>query len=157
MKYNFIVKEGATFAKKKAIVYGKFLMNLNSNIGEITPNDIVKASIPVSAPTHDYFEWDNTIAGDKYRLHQARELINHIQISVVSGRNEKIYPLFINVNNSEHKGYNYFATVLNDKESRDYILKQALQQIQTWKEKYKNYSEFEPIIKVINNFKIKQH
>ena len=42
----------------------------------------MKAAEPLNSPLHAYFEWDNTIAGTRYRLQQARELIRTVKFKL---------------------------------------------------------------------------
>jgi hypothetical protein len=43
--------------------------------GSITPEAVVAAARPKNSPLHQLFDWDNEVAGDKWRNHQARILI----------------------------------------------------------------------------------
>lgn len=54
----------------------------NGNV--ITPAAVVKASRPVDAPLHSRFEWDDEIAGDRYREVQAAQLIRFAFVSVTT-------------------------------------------------------------------------
>jgi hypothetical protein len=45
-----------------------------------------------SSPIHDHFNWDNTDAAHKYRLHQASELANAVR-TTVTGRLSLSSPL----------------------------------------------------------------
>jgi hypothetical protein len=40
-----------------------------------TPEGVVEAARAETSPLHGFFEWDDNIAGEKYRLGQARDLI----------------------------------------------------------------------------------
>lgn len=46
--------------------------------GKITPSDMVDASRPDDAPLHPEFEWDDSVAAERYRETQARAIIRHI-------------------------------------------------------------------------------
>jgi hypothetical protein len=48
--------------------------------GELSPAAVVKAAKPVNHPLHNQFEWDNTVAGHKYRLVQAAALIREQRV-----------------------------------------------------------------------------
>lgn len=50
------------------------------NNGQLTPDLVVKAAKPANAPLHNRFEWNDTIAGHKYRLRQAADLIREQRI-----------------------------------------------------------------------------
>jgi len=43
--------------------------------GKLRPRTVVDLSEDKNHPLHDYFDWDNELAGDKWRLAQARGLI----------------------------------------------------------------------------------
>jgi hypothetical protein len=74
-------------AKEKARVIEERLHRLATlNAGRLTPDAVVADANTASGPYHDHFEWDDSIAGHKYRLDQARELIRSVklEVSVVS-------------------------------------------------------------------------
>ena len=59
------------------------LVELYEDKGELTAKGVVdKARDPKSA-LHSQFEWDDSVAGEKYREVQAYKLINRYQIKVV--------------------------------------------------------------------------
>lgn len=53
--------------------------------GELTPKLLVDTARPDDHPLHDRFEWDNTVAGEKYREEQARGLIRTVRVVEVHG------------------------------------------------------------------------
>ncbi len=48
--------------------------------GELTPQLVVDESRPDNAPLHDRFEWDDSVAGEKYRCVQASSMIRAVRI-----------------------------------------------------------------------------
>lgn len=56
------------------------LQGIYQTRGELTPAAVVDEARPVDHPLHHRFEWDNTIAGEKYREHQAAKLIRSVKI-----------------------------------------------------------------------------
>lgn len=48
--------------------------------GEVKPEWLVKAARDEDHPAHNEFEWDDSIAGEQYRLGQAAALIRRIRI-----------------------------------------------------------------------------
>lgn len=64
----------------------------------LTPADVVEAARPVDAPLHDRFEWDDEIAGEAYRLEQARSLIRRVRIRIENEDDEPIsIPRFVSI------------------------------------------------------------
>ena len=50
--------------------------------GEVKPQELVDTARPTSSPIHDAFEWDDSIAGEKYRLIQADTWIRNVTIII---------------------------------------------------------------------------
>lgn len=52
----------------------------------VTAENLVDAATPVESPLHPYLEWDDQVAGNEWRHHQARQLIRAVSIMVVSSQ-----------------------------------------------------------------------
>lgn len=48
--------------------------------GRLTPRAVVEAARDPNSPMHACFEWDDSVAGDKWRIEQARRLIRTVRI-----------------------------------------------------------------------------
>lgn len=57
--------------------------------GELSPALVVDSATPEDHPLHVYFEWDNAVAGPKYRILQAEDLIRSIKVTYTDKRGEK--------------------------------------------------------------------
>lgn len=53
----------------------------DENGGILTPEIVLDAARPEDAPLHTYFEWDDSIAGERYRLRQAQGLIVKVKVT----------------------------------------------------------------------------
>jgi len=53
---------------------------------KLTATEVVNTAKDENNPLHSCFEWDDTVAGEKYREQQARQLIN--QFTVIIGEVE---------------------------------------------------------------------
>jgi hypothetical protein len=64
----------------------------------LTPADVVEAARPEGAPRHDRVEWDDEIAGEQYRISQARDLIRRVRIRIEDENDEPIsIPRFVSI------------------------------------------------------------
>ena len=92
-KRKYVAAPGAGYNSKDATLIGIELEKLGQSI---TPGAVVEVARPVSAPLHPFFEWDNAVAAEKYRLFQARNIVNHLQVVVVNsaGESENIKAYF---------------------------------------------------------------
>lgn len=88
---------------------GEELQRIESRHGLIDPHVVLDASRPDDAPLHDHFEWDDAVAGEKWRLEQSRALIRSVEI--IHETTEARVPAFVNV--SSVGGYVSAATVQN--------------------------------------------
>lgn len=48
--------------------------------GEVKPSTIIKKAAKKKHPLHEYFEWNDTVAGHQFRLQQARKMIRRATI-----------------------------------------------------------------------------
>lgn len=77
---EFRARPGAGFGNRRARVYGEELRRLaaESVDGALTPQLVVAAAVDPDSPLHERFTWDDDEAADKYRLVEARRLLNRI-------------------------------------------------------------------------------
>lgn len=61
------------------------LSKIHAEHGALTPRLVVEAASAPSHPLHDRFEWDDAVAGHKYRLVQAQQLIRSVRVTEISG------------------------------------------------------------------------
>jgi hypothetical protein len=122
----------------------------------LTASNVVKRAKDKKSPLHDFFEWDNKVASHNWRLAQARNLINEIQIIV----GEKKLFAFENVqiittDGTKERAYMSKEEILGSEELRNQMIKRAFDQINFWKSQYSVYSELKPIFVSIDKTKKK--
>jgi len=82
--------KGGIIGKMEYKITEKFTPEVIDEIIEIqkekglTAETILDEAKKKSSPLHNFFDWDNTTAGEKWRLQQARILINEVKIIVNS-------------------------------------------------------------------------
>jgi hypothetical protein len=62
--------------------------------GTLPPVDVVNSARSPKSPLHRYFEWNDAIAGEAYRLDQARMLIRSVRVSVIYEQTTLIVPRY---------------------------------------------------------------
>ena len=80
---------------------------IEANGGEITPHQVVEEARNPDHPLHKNFEWDNSIAAEKWRVQQARMMI-------------KVVVETITIKGEEHE-VNSFFSVVNENQERVYV------------------------------------
>lgn len=105
----------------------KALQEIERANGALTPQAVVDAARRRSHPLHDYFEWNNEVAGEKYRLEQARALIRSVRV-VIETRSAPIRTVYYVRDPRrppEEQGYVSLPVLRSDEElARDAILRE---------------------------------
>lgn len=158
MKNKYVATKGAQFSKKKAQVYGTVLEKIKERDNGIVPQVVVNEARDKTSPLHDYFDWDDTKAAEKYRVEQARNLISHLDV-VINYETGKTQKAFFNVSIPDNGGtkvvYVDVERALTDKDLRKQVLQNALEELVYWQKKYKEYSEFKGIVREITKVVVK--
>lgn len=134
---------GAQFNATDAQIIGRTLERL----GEFAPKDVVDAARPVSSPIHKFFEWNDSIAAEKFRLFQARNMVNHVQIVIrrPDGEEEPTKAFHsIRMMPDDDEGlieakYVSIRVVSSREDDRKQVIANALRELQGWKERYAQY------------------
>ncbi len=74
-EYRF--KPGSRFAVPAQLV-GDRLAALTAVNGHVTAPEVVEDARPADAQLHRLFEWDDSVAGEKFRIEQARHVIRSV-------------------------------------------------------------------------------
>jgi hypothetical protein len=109
----------------------------NKNGGLLQPETVVESARPASSPLHSRFEWDNTVAGQQYRIWQARQLIR-VSVEIIIPSMEKPTDVFVSLSTDREKesgGYRIMVDVLTDKQMRQQMLADALAELEIFREK----------------------
>lgn len=125
------------------------LQSLYDSYGSLTPKMVVEEARPTSHPLHTHFEWDDSIAGEKYREHQASELIRSVKIKYVRRDKEQTEDvrLFVSVRDPEG-GYAYHPVdvIAEDPLLSQIVLRDIEREWVQLRNKYGHIKEFFEIV-----------
>ena len=151
-----------TLLKRNFKKYTEELKRLEKKYsGMISPKDIVREASSERNPLHDWFDWEDNSAGEKWRIYQARQLMNQIKVKIMFEDGLKEYKKYLNVristdNNKTFKNfYVNTRTVINNEDMRTQILQKAVKEAEYWEKSYEDYKELEDIFKGIKKTKKK--
>jgi macrodomain Ter protein organizer (MatP/YcbG family) len=109
--------------------------------GVLNPRTVVQwARNHASSALHARFTWDNSIAAERYREWQARELITEVTV-IYPDKKER--PVFVSrvENRGPAGGYESLVDVMSDAEKRAAYLAQALDEYKRVGAKYSDLKE----------------
>lgn len=141
------------FSKVDANDVGKEFEKIEKKNGEVTKSAIVDAARNKNNVMHDLFEWDDAIAGEKYRLSQAGTIMAALIVEKEQNMNYG-GRAYVNIERSEEIGtkgrYVNYESAMSDDEMRSVILRNALKELVSFKEKYKELKELEKVFAAID-------
>jgi len=124
------------------------LRRIHKKFGELKAGHVVAESKPTLAVLHPCFEWNDAKAATEFRLHQARNIINIVQVTTTAetGRKSTV-PEFINVHapteeDSQARVYQPVEIAMNDPETRRGIMEACLNKLLMVRDNYRNLLEF---------------
>lgn len=152
---GFEFAEGARFqpgADQDPKAVGEHLELLRQQCkGELTPKDVVDDARNPNSPLHSFFEWDDGAAAEQYRLSQARGLIRAV-VAIYTQPDEPAVrtKMFVHIPEAGTPHYREASHALSRKATRDLVLQRAWRELQQWRQRYKDLTEFAGVIKVID-------
>lgn len=115
------------------------------SIGEtVKPSDVVELARDENTALHNLFTWDDSIAAEKYREHEAGCIIRNIVVVEKDDSDDNndgvITVRAIMSTNERTKEYTTVQRVITNKDSYSKLLAAALAELNAFKKKYKTLS-----------------
>mgnify|MGYP006972481729 FL=1 len=125
---------------------GEELDRIYRKNGQLSPQSVVEESRPITAPLHPCFEWDDTVAAEKYRQGQAQEIIRQIVVAPESGETQPAaVRAFINISHEYHP----IDVVVQRPDMAEVMMRDALAELKAFQNKYEALSSLQPVFKAI--------
>ena len=124
---KYKARSGFHFSDKDAQIIGERIEYLMKQSGNgVTPKDMVDDARDKSSPLHKFFEWDNTKAGEKWRLNQAGTLYRGVTEVIVHKGEKKEVRSFFNVENAESKKvYVTYEKVIKEPDCMEQLIRKV--------------------------------
>lgn len=139
--YHFGVKAGEAVEE---------INSISRKTGKIDAPTLLHHASSASSALHPFFEWDDKKAAHQHRLSQARLLLRSIVIVNEESDGEPIRA-FMAVAEEEDECKCYVPTmkVFSREEARAQIIRQALDELLGWTQRYKRYKELASKIAIV--------
>ena len=154
IKKVYRVKDFSPIPQGKAQKVGEYLERIAKADGKISPRKLVKMARSGDSPIHEFLEWDDKMAGESFRIMQARKIISHFEVELSFNGETTVEKAFFNLEFNEEKsenqnGYVDLETVVTTKEYQDQVVENALKELIAWKDRYKRYQALNAIFEAI--------
>lgn len=135
-------KSGAR-QKGNAQKVGQELARIERKQKRFVPGEVVDFARDESTALHECFEWDDTVAGELFRVEQAKSIIRHIV--VVPGEDDeaetKPRRLFVSIKDGKKDHYMDTEKAMSDEDLRRQVLTAAWKELLALYNKYKDLQE----------------
>ncbi len=119
---------------------------------ECTPQDLVKYARNENSELHKCFEWNDSIAGEKYRELQAQKVLTTLVITKDLGEDKKPVQYRLFVNTGDRSGnYKPLPVVIRKQDEYGRLLEMAKRELQAFKKKYSILAELENVFLEIDS------
>ena len=133
---------------------GKCYEEIQQSGDEVKPEQVLDKARDPNAELHKCFDWDDSSAAEKYRLQQARQVINHLIVIKRDEEDEEKEPIQFRVmmkNDRTHEsGYKQTIVMVKDEDEYQKLLAQAYSELHSFKQKYSCLSELAEILALID-------
>lgn len=120
-------------------------------LNEITPEGVVNLARNPGSCIHGDFEWDDAVAGEKYRIVQAQKMIRCLKV-VVKTSDKKKEPQTFRILQKTSKSHVFKTNsfFVSNKSEYERLLEQALRELKGFRERYKKLAELESVFEAID-------
>lgn len=119
----------------------KEFKKVESKFGSLTPENLLLHSKDETSLFHSLFEWDDDVAAVKWRLQQARTIINNIELVVVSDGEERKISAYEIIRSDDSSSYKRIDTFTADE--REQVKKRTVAELNSIRNKLSIYKEFD--------------
>lgn len=114
----------------------------------VSPEEVLNKARNEKSELHKCFEWNDGVAAEKYRLQQARMIIN---LLVIKTENKDDEPIRVFQISSEKNVYQPTRFFIQNPDEYQILLRRAKGELQAIRNRYKTLSELEAVFDAIDN------
>ena len=131
-------------------IYKADAQKVYEEIGDksVSPEEVLNKARNEKSELHKCFEWNDGIAAEKYRLQQARMIIN---LLVIKTENKDDEPIRVFQISSEKNVYQPTRFFIQNPDEYQILLRRAKGELQAIRNRYKTLSELEAVFDAIDN------
>lgn len=122
------------------------------SIGEsASPQQILEKARDSATELHKCFEWDDTVAAEKYRLQQARQIVCSLVYKKTEEEPKESPKIRVMQHIVSESGYKPVKVIIQNQDEYTQLLMQAKTELNSFKNRYERIVELEEVIRAIDN------
>ncbi len=136
---NYKLKASARIKGNRQQIVNRLALLHEKYKSRLTADVVVKDARAKKSPLHHEFNWDRDSAAHEWNLHQARNLLNHVEVILEECPDAGPVRMFVHVIDEAGGFYTSIHRVMSDPELREYTLRIAFQEFETLRRKYQSF------------------
>jgi hypothetical protein len=129
---KYSIKEGSKIPAKKAGVVGRALHAIRERRGKLTADVVVEEAKATKHPLHEFFDWNDRQAAQKYRLEQARHLMRSVYVIIEEVHSDPIRAVVAFEQDDDLCDYVPIVEALSNAQQRQQLLDDARDELKSW-------------------------
>lgn len=130
-------KEAGVVREHKGVIVDRELDRIYKQRGDLTTEIVLEEASSERSPLHQYFEWDDSEAARKYRLHQATALLMASKMVVVLNKENNGPPRVVGTVRrllcpSPGEGFKMRNEALNERDARQAVIERKYSALRSW-------------------------
>lgn len=150
MKTKMVYQWGGRSHGVDPQVVGETIEKIAGKGGSCSPVELVEVAHDDASPLHSLFTWEDEVAAGHWRVHEARNVINSLTVTIGNGDMQTVAPAFISVGHvkatqGEGVGYRPISVVLGNEYFAQEALDEALLKLESLEKRYASLKELSPV------------
>jgi len=146
---RYYATSGAGIREEDAQPIGEYI----EAIGVKDPKKILQhVKRDKTCPLNKYLDWNNKSAGEKWRLFQIRNIINHLEIKITYEGDTRPVKAFYSITENDDKQYVGLKDALDNVDWREQIVARGLGELRAWIVRYGVYEELRPVVRLLKPY-----
>lgn len=101
---------------------------------------------------HGAFEWDDSVAAEKYRISQASHIITNIRVNIIHDKKRNTKPIRAFVQKGKNQNYEPIEVFVKDTDKYHILLEKAYRELNDVKNRYADLTEIQDILRDIPEY-----
>ena len=114
----------------------------------VTPSQVLEKARDEGTELHKIFDWDNDVAAEKWRLNQAKKILNHIVIEVETPEKKKETVRYF-LKTEPMGAYKQTTVIFESKSETEKLLQMARRELESFKMKYQTLCDMKNIVREV--------
>ena len=150
MEHRYLAERGSRLSTEAVNILGERFVTLAER-DRLTPEEVVNDARPDDSPIHPYFEWDDSVAAEKWRREQAGFYLRTIEV-IPAEQTEPVrafHVVTVKRDGETLHTYKPFAEVVSNREWLKEIIDNKRREMVACQRQLRQYNQFTKVVQAV--------